>query len=458
MQYEELPITEIKPYEKNPRKNDRAVDGVAESIKQFGFKQPLVIDKKNVIVAGHTRYKAAKKLGLEKVPVVRADDLTAKQVKAYRILDNKLSEQSYWDFDLLGAELEDFDFDFDPFDVEFPTFEMLPEAEYDEDFDDVVAEEPQDDNNEENVERDDLSPPAKKIYTTDLTTPFPWVGSKVRMRNNIYNIIKNIKRVSYVEPFGGAGGMFCGKPAEENEVYNDINGLLCNFFRVIREDAKLEELKRLCDNTPQSRQFWYEIREVARAFLSGNMEKLAVEKEKNNLNHVSDELASAFALFYCQAVGFGGVFLNSYGGGGDEAGHVAHAYRNRVEKFGGYHERFRYVNIENLDWKDCIEKYDREGTLFYVDPPYECNTADAYDTGWTTDETRSLVDALINCKGKVVLSCYDCEPFWRLRENGFKVKHFHAVASVARENQKMSRVETVYYRIGEDEEPEADVE
>ena len=113
MQYEELPINEIKPYEKNPRKNDRAVDGVAESIKQFGFKQPLVIDKKNVIVAGHTRYKAAKKLGLEKVPVVRADDLTAKQVKAYRILDNKLSEQSYWDFDLLGAELEDFDFDFD---------------------------------------------------------------------------------------------------------------------------------------------------------------------------------------------------------------------------------------------------------------------------------------------------------------------------------------------------------
>ena len=121
---EDIPISAVKPYEKNPRKNDKAVDGVAESIKQFGFKQPIVIDKNGVIVAGHTRYKAALKLGFDTVPCVRADDLTQKQIKAYRILDNKLNELASWDFEMLGEELETFEFDFEPFDVLLPTFSL----------------------------------------------------------------------------------------------------------------------------------------------------------------------------------------------------------------------------------------------------------------------------------------------------------------------------------------------
>lgn len=133
MVIEDVPISYVKPYEKNPRKNDKAVDGVAESIKQFGFKQPIVIDKNGVIVAGHTRYKAALKLGFDTVPCVRADDLTQKQIKAYRILDNKLNELASWDFEMLGEELETFEFDFEPFDVEMPTFdwkELLDEEKY----------------------------------------------------------------------------------------------------------------------------------------------------------------------------------------------------------------------------------------------------------------------------------------------------------------------------------------
>ena len=92
MQIVEKKITEIKQYEKNPRKNDSAVDAVASSISQFGFKNPSVIDKDNVIVCGHTRYKAAKKLRLDTVPCVIADDLTEEQIKAYRLADNKVSE------------------------------------------------------------------------------------------------------------------------------------------------------------------------------------------------------------------------------------------------------------------------------------------------------------------------------------------------------------------------------
>ena len=99
-------LTEIKPYEKNPRQNDDAVQYVAESIKEFGFKVPIVIDKNNVIVAGHTRYKASQELGLEEVPCIIADDLTDEQVKAFRVADNKTSDYSLWDNKLLLEELD----------------------------------------------------------------------------------------------------------------------------------------------------------------------------------------------------------------------------------------------------------------------------------------------------------------------------------------------------------------
>lgn len=101
----EMPIGELVPYENNPRKNEAAVEAVAASIKEFGFKVPIIIDKENVIVAGHTRLKAAKKLGLETVPVVRADDLTEEQAKAFRLADNKTAEFAEWDFEKLEEKL-----------------------------------------------------------------------------------------------------------------------------------------------------------------------------------------------------------------------------------------------------------------------------------------------------------------------------------------------------------------
>lgn len=100
-------LDEIIPYEKNPRKNENAVDFVANSIREFGFKQPIVLDKNNVIICGHTRYKAAKNLGLKEVPCIVAQDLSEEQIKAYRIADNKVSEFSEWDNDLLLEELSD---------------------------------------------------------------------------------------------------------------------------------------------------------------------------------------------------------------------------------------------------------------------------------------------------------------------------------------------------------------
>lgn len=104
-------IKDLKPYENNPRKNDDAVKYVKESIQNFGFKVPIVIDKNNVIVTGHTRYKASLELGLEEVPCIIADDLTDKQIKAFRLADNKVSDFSIWDNKKLLQELEDLNFD-----------------------------------------------------------------------------------------------------------------------------------------------------------------------------------------------------------------------------------------------------------------------------------------------------------------------------------------------------------
>ena len=107
MEVEIRDIASIRPYEKNPRDNDAAVDAVAASIRQFGFRQPIVVDEGGVIICGHTRYKAALKLGLKQVPVHVAKDLTPDQVKAYRIADNKTAELAEWNMELLPIELKD---------------------------------------------------------------------------------------------------------------------------------------------------------------------------------------------------------------------------------------------------------------------------------------------------------------------------------------------------------------
>ena len=107
MQIINMKLSEIHPYEKNPRFNDDAVEAVANSIKEFGFRSPIVVDKDHVIVCGHTRLRAAERLGLEEVPVVIAADLTPEQVQAYRIADNKTGEIAEWNYDLLPLEIKE---------------------------------------------------------------------------------------------------------------------------------------------------------------------------------------------------------------------------------------------------------------------------------------------------------------------------------------------------------------
>lgn len=106
MEIKNIDLDQIKPYEKNPRKNDASVKYVKNSIEQFGFKVPIILDKENIIVCGHTRYKAAQELKFKTVPCIYADDLTDEQIKAFRLADNKVGEFSEWDFEALSGELK----------------------------------------------------------------------------------------------------------------------------------------------------------------------------------------------------------------------------------------------------------------------------------------------------------------------------------------------------------------
>lgn len=127
-----IPIDDIKPYINNPRLNEEAIPYVMNSIKEFGFKNPIILDKNNVIVAGHTRLESAKRLDMKEVPVIYADDLTEEQIKAFRLADNKVAEKSMWDYIKLDEELENIlDIDMSMFD-----FENIEETNLDDFFED----------------------------------------------------------------------------------------------------------------------------------------------------------------------------------------------------------------------------------------------------------------------------------------------------------------------------------
>lgn len=138
MQIVNMPIDRLVEYENNPRHNEEAVEPVARSIESFGFKVPIVVDSNNVIIAGHTRLKAAKFLGLDEVPCIIADDLDEDQVKAFRLADNKVGELATWDYSLLEIELDDIELNMADFGfsvLDFDEAEAAPEEfkEFDED-------------------------------------------------------------------------------------------------------------------------------------------------------------------------------------------------------------------------------------------------------------------------------------------------------------------------------------
>lgn len=137
-------ISDLREYENNPRNNEAAVEAVANSIKEFGFKVPIIVTKDYVIIAGHTRYKASHRLGLQEVPCIVADDLSEEQIKAFRLVDNKTSELATWDLEKLEEELAELNLDMSIFGFDHQLSDDENEETYEDDFDidNVLKDEP----------------------------------------------------------------------------------------------------------------------------------------------------------------------------------------------------------------------------------------------------------------------------------------------------------------------------
>ncbi len=222
-----------------------------------------------------------------------------------------------------------------------------------------------------------------------VNSPFKWVGGKSRLRKYIIPLLP--EHTCYVEVFGGAGWVLFGKPPSDVEILNDIDQELITFFRVVREKPEA-----LIDS--------FELELVSRA----EFERLAAL----NTSQLTD-VERAHRFYYLIMAGWGGElnyprFQTSItdGGHGNRLIGALKTLRQRLEPV---HARLRTVIIENLDWQECIERYDREGTVMYIDPPYPENKVNYFHNmrGWETH--KLLADRLAKTRCKWILSSYDSE-------------------------------------------------
>lgn len=282
-----------------------------------------------------------------------------------------------------------------------------------------------------------------------LTQPFSWVGSKVRMRKNVLEILEQIPRKLYVEPFGGSGSIFFGKEPETS-VYNDRERLLANFMRELRSEQSRHAMTLLASITPPCREFFNELKALCKTYSKGG--DVAEQIASLKLKDYSIESAVAFAFLYVQSFSFGGkpldVFCHDSIKSIKERGGKRNtmAYRSHVGLLERFAKQLEKTVVENKDWREIIAKYDDETSLFYCDPPYEVETAKAYPCAWTSDDTKELVETLLNIKASFVLSCYDGDLYKPLETIANK-RQFKAWASVkGSNNPNGDRVETVYIK------------
>ncbi len=240
------------------------------------------------------------------------------------------------------------------------------------------------------------------MYNKIVNSPFKWVGGKSRLRKQIISLIPN--HTCYVEPFAGAAWVLFGKPPSPVEVLNDIDGELINFFRVVKE--RPEELIA---------SFEWEL--VSRA----EFERLAKLRPED-----LTEIQRAHRFYYLIMAGWGGEFRyprfqTSITDGG-HGNRLIGALKTLRERLLPVHERLRTVIIENLDWYECIERYDSEKAVMYLDPPYPDNGCNyAYNMRDWEDHQR-LATRLHTTKCRWILSSYDIPEIRSLYPNNYVVQ------------------------------------
>ncbi len=222
-----------------------------------------------------------------------------------------------------------------------------------------------------------------------INSPFKWVGGKSRLRKAIIPLIP--AHTCYVEPFGGAAWVLFGKPPSPVEILNDIDEELINFFRVVKHQP--EELIKSFDLELASRSEFQRLAEVAPKSLS--------------------KIERAHRFYYLIMAGWGGEALyprfqtsTSDGGHGNRLIGALKSLRRRIEPV---HDRLKTVIIENLDWTECVERYDRSASFMYLDPPYPGNGANYKYNMRLMAEHSAIAERLSRVKCKWMLSSYDTE-------------------------------------------------
>ena len=232
-------------------------------------------------------------------------------------------------------------------------------------------------------------------------SPINWYGGKYYMAKDIIEIFP--KHKMYVEGFGGAGHVLFRKEKSELEVYNDLHSGLYLFFKLLRENN--EEFIRRLSLTPYSREEF----ENSKGWMHEDDE---IEKARKFYVRTMQSVASNGGWCYAKSKSRRGMCQS-----------VSRWLGNIEENLSGAIERLKEVQIENLDVLDLIKKYDKEDTLFYLDPPYVPETRKqkkSYDCEMTREQHIELINTLINVKGKVILSGYDNDIYNKLLDNGWK--------------------------------------
>lgn len=238
-----------------------------------------------------------------------------------------------------------------------------------------------------------------KIYKS----PINWFGGKYYMAKDIIELFP--EHHMYVEVFGGAGHVLFRKQPSPIEVYNDLHEGLYLFFKVLRDENMRDKIIEQIQLTPYHRKEFNECKDWA--------------NENDDIEKVRK-----FYIRTMQSVGANGgwCYAKSKSRRGMSQA-VSRWLGNTDENMVDLVERLREIQIENLDFRDCITKYDKENTLFYLDPPYIQETRKlkkGYDNEMSEEDHKDLVDLLLNVKGKVVLSGYDHEIYNKLEKNGWK--------------------------------------
>jgi DNA adenine methylase len=251
-------------------------------------------------------------------------------------------------------------------------------------------------------------------------TPLEWAGGKGRFLEKIYKHFP--QHTTFVDVFGGSGSVILGKNPAKVDVYNDLDRRLANFFQVLCDEKKTEELQRRLENTLYSRRVFDEAKDL----------------QYNNLSDID----RAYYFFITNRQSFAGIGETwGYDRSGIKGNKYAMPVMNfhaSIKRLKSVHNRLREIQIENLDFRDLIPRYDAPDTLFYLDPPYvqgERTSRIVYNHEMTKEDHVNLINLLLKIKGMAILSGYETEIYNPLLESGWRQSKFDCFARVAKNAQ-----------------------